>query len=66
MKKGSLLEDDEEDSDDKEDDITDDEHPSTESNNNHHRKWLKVVDKDSHVCKIWLCKILSISDSLVG
>ena len=30
------------------------------------RKWLKIVDKEGHVCKIWLKKILSISESLIG
>ena len=30
------------------------------------RKWLKIVNKEGRVCKIWLEKILSISDSLVG
>lgn len=62
-----IVEDDEEDcEDDSSDDEPDDEQPSTESNDNNRRKWLKVIDKDGRVCRIWLRKILSISDSLLG
>ena len=65
-KEDSLLEDDEFDSDDKDDDGANNEHPSTKSNDGNQRKWLKVVDKGGCICKIWLHRILSISDSLVG
>ncbi|KAG6371483.1 hypothetical protein JVT61DRAFT_9518 [Boletus reticuloceps] len=30
------------------------------------RKWLEIVNKEGRICTIWLEKILSISDSLVG
>ena len=51
---------------DKDENGANNEHPSTKSNDGNQRKWLKVVDKGGCICKIWLHRILSISDSLVG
>lgn len=43
-----------------------DEQPPRHNTEEKRKKWLKIVDKEGRICKIWFKTILSISGSLVG
>lgn len=45
---------------------SDDEQPTLQTRVQDWRKWLNIVDKEGCVCKIWLKRILSISDGIPG